>query len=56
MNLLHAQTWEAPPPKEISFKVDEFAHDIFLSLQFRTSSSSTFWEEEEASKIANSVQ
>ena len=54
MNLLHAQTWEAPP-KEISFKVDEFAHDIFLSLQFRTSSSSTFWEEEEASKIANSV-
>lgn len=56
MNLLHAQTWEGwKPPKEISFKVDEFAHDIFLSLQFRTSSSSTFWEEEEASKIANSV-
>ena len=48
---------DGSPPKEISFKVDEFAHDIFLSLQFRTSSSSTFWEEEEeASKIANSVQ
>ena len=52
---MHKHEKDGSPPKEISFKVDEFAHDIFLSLQFRTSSSSTFWEEEEASKIANSV-